>query len=226
MNHKKYFTLLTGFLMIFSKASNQPHEIWWQENLNTQTMLNTFQGWLGDYNATSRIQARAHIIKNSYKSILDAGCGLCTELDGYLKAQYAIDYIGLDITERLIEMAKKRNINCLLASIEAVPLEDNRVDIVYIRHILEHLSYYEKALQEAIRCASKEVLVIFFIPPHNKPDVLSYEKFNTCYLYHNKYNLNSLEHFIKNHKKVNSIYWEKVSDKESILHIMLGKITA
>jgi len=226
INQLKYIILLTHISILLANSNKpQQHEIWWQQNLNTQTMLNTFQNWLGNCDAASRCKARTHIMKHGYKSILDAGCGLCTELDGYAKANYPIEYIGIDITKRLVEMAKEQGINCLHASIEAIPLTDNQVDIVYIRHILEHLSYYQQALQEAIRCASKEVLVIFFMPPDNNPEAISYEKDNGYYLYHNKYNLNSLEAFIKNNKKVDHIFGEKVSSSETILHIMLKHST-
>jgi SAM-dependent methyltransferase len=158
----KQICLLSLVCYVLLFGDNKPHEVWWQEKLADPKMLNIFQGWVGNADAPSRVAARSYIMSKQYKSILDVGCGLCAELDGYRASSYPIEYFGLDITERLVEAAKKRGINCVLGSAESIPLSDKVVDIVYARHLLEHLSYYEKALIEMVRCAKKEVLVVFF----------------------------------------------------------------
>ncbi len=203
-------------------CDNKPHEIWWQEKLADPKMMTTFQGWLGDINAPSRLAARSYIMSKQYKSILDLGCGLCTELDGYIKSNYPIEYFGVDITERLVEAAKKREINCVLGSAENIPMVNCSVDVVYARHLLEHLSYYENAIVEMVRCAKKEVVVVFFMKPHEQPDHINYALYNGCYLYHNCYDKKKMDHFIGKLFRVKSVNWQDVNNAaETILHIVL-----
>ena len=82
-----------------------------------------------------------------------------------------ISYTGLDITAFLVHKAQKMGINAREGSIEKLPFDNSSFQLVYVRHLLELLDYYERALTEAIRVAEKEVMVIFFIPPQlDQPD--------------------------------------------------------
>jgi ubiquinone/menaquinone biosynthesis C-methylase UbiE len=203
-------------------GNNKPYEIWWQEKLADPKMMRLFQSWLGNLNAPSRIVARNYIMDRQYKSILDVGCGLCTELEGYRKSGYSIEYIGIDITERLVENSKKSGINCMIGSAENIPLPDRVVDVVYARHLLEHLNYYEKALLEMIRCARREVIVVFFIKPQEKDDTINYGQHYGYYLYHNCYDKRKLENFVSKISRVKAIEWQNVNlTTEKILHIVL-----
>jgi len=222
-NIKSKLLLLTfSCLLAVPIICQQEHELWWQQNLATNpAMLHTFEGWLGDENTPSRIAVRNHVIHQKYTSILDAACGLCTEKIGYYKKQYKITYIGLDITNYLVELGKQHGIDCRLGSIEAIPLTDNSVDVTYARHILEHLPYYKIALNELVRVAKREAIIVFFLAPHAQVDVIDYNKYNGCWLYHNRYNKENIEAFLATNKSVGKFYWEAVSpSSELILHVI------
>jgi len=187
---------------------------WWNKNLPHN--LENFEKSIGDCDAVSKVHVRKYVIGKKYKSILDAGCGLCSEYLGYKNDGYDIDYLGVDFCDYLIEQAKSKSIPVMKSSIELIDLPDNSKDIVYGRHVLEHQSYYEKSLNEFIRIAQKEVIIVFFIWPMDErinydPDVN---------LYNNQYELCKMTYFLLYNPKVSSIQFEKL-EYEIILHVHL-----
>lgn len=215
--------LMISSLNFYTNFCAEPlkvHELWWTNNVDSQ--MNIFQNWLGDEEAPSRIHARDYINKKGYKTILDIPCGLCTEYFGYKKDNINIAYCGMDITEKLILRAQSLGVPVLQGTIEKIPFPDSYFDICYARHILEHLSSYEQALSELIRTAQKEVLVIFFIVPHEGDNFINLTLCDGCYVYHNTYNKSQLESFVFTHPKVENICWEKIGSQEEMLHIYLN----
>lgn len=196
------------------------HEIWWQQALGSNTSFESFAGWLGDENASSRILMRRHVFEKNYKSILDVPCGLCIDYYGLKKNGFEIEYLGVDVTPQLVALAIRNSIPATLGSIEYLPVADNTYDLAYARHILEHLSSYEKAFSELIRVAKKEVLVVFFIPPNETlEDRIKLPLIGGYPIYHNSYSRAKLEKHLSNYNKIKYWDWEKVSDQEEILHI-------
>ena len=121
----------------------------------------------GNPNAVSRILARLHIIQKQYTSILDAGCGFCVDYVPLKRSCPDLHYLGLDISSTFVSKAKEQGIPAERARIQNMPHADSSFDIVYARHILEHLDSYQDAMREMIRVAGKEVLVVFFMAPDN-----------------------------------------------------------
>ncbi|MCL4229888.1 methyltransferase domain-containing protein [Candidatus Dependentiae bacterium] len=199
--------------------TQKEHEKWWETNVEKQ--METFASWLGGIQAESRITMREYIKNRGYKSVLDIPCGLCTELLGYKADGMDIAYLGIDITEKLITRAQSLGINAIQGSIESIPLPDSSIEVCYARHILEHLDYYELALNELIRVARDEVIVIFFIKPHKADDYICSAIDRGCVLYHNAYNKNKIERFIHGNAKVDTLIWECIGEKEEALHIYL-----
>lgn len=221
MKAKLVLCLTTTSLL--SLASNpvqqKPHESWWEKNLNFK--MHDFEIWLGNDQSLSRKVARDYVLKSGYQSILDIPCGLGTDYIGYQKAGASLNYLGIDITKKLVDRAQSLGIPVLQGSIEAIPLSDNSVDVCYARHILEHLDYYEKAIDELIRVAKKEALIIFFMKPINEPDKLDLALVDGQPLYHNYYNRQKIENHINKNTKVDHFLWEAISEDEEILHILL-----
>lgn len=221
----KFLFLSKLFFLCTSIYSNsfitKEHEIWWEESLEKTIDLNQFAKWLGDENANSRVCLYNYLLSKEYKSILDVPCGLCTDYFGFIKNGILIDYTGLDITPKLINMAKDMSIKSYEGSIENIPFGDNSFDISYARHILEHLDSYNTAIKELCRVAKKEALIIFFIKPRENinSDVINKSIDRGYVLYHNIYKLSSLENFIKSLPKVDYFEWEEVDSNEVILHI-------
>jgi len=202
--------------------SLQPHELWWETNAPDNHV--SFAQWLGGPKAQSRVTMREHVRAKGYKSILDIPAGGCVDFDGLRQDGLNIDYVAMDITPKLIKQAQARGIKAKLGSIEAIPLADKTFDIAYSRHILEHLEYYEKAIDELIRVAKKEVFITFFIKPHAQADVIDLREFNDHLLYHNVYDQEKFEHYVKANPRVEKIEWEDLNPEEIIVHIYLKDV--
>ena len=168
-------------------------EIWWQQCLENDVPLATFENWLGDMQAQSRVAMRNHVKKMGYHSLLDAPSGLCIDYFGLQEEGIPIAYQGLDITPKLVSLAAQREIPVALGSIEKLPFEDSQFDVCYARHILEHLQHYHLALTELIRAAKREVLVVFFIKPTHLKDRINLSYHQGYALYHNAYDKEKLQ---------------------------------
>lgn len=192
-------------------------QTWWDKNLDTK--MDEFKGWIGDFNAPSKVLARQYVAMQGYKTILDCGCGVCTEYYGYKADGYEIDYKGVDATHKLVALAKSNGIDVTQGYLEKIPFGDKATELVYIRHILEHLPTYEDALNEAMRVAQKEVLVIWFLKPSAEEDKINFDAKEN--LFHNVYNEKKLVEFIQKHPRFESIEWFDINVQENMMSIKL-----
>lgn len=201
---------------------NKNNESWWDKNVDSR--MGEFKDWIGSQDFPSKVLSRKYVASQEYKSLLDCGCGLCSEYYGYENDGYRIQYIGLDFCAKLVKISTNKGIDVRLGSLEEIPMLDNSVEIAFARHVLEHMFGYEKALSEMIRVASKEALVVFFIPPVDMvPAASDYLKFDADEeIWHNQYQKAVMEYFVLSNPKVDSISWEELPEtKESILHIKI-----
>lgn len=191
---------------------------WW--NKNSEKRIDDFKSWVGDFNQPSKIYCRKYVSEKKYKSIIDCGCGLASEYYGYKNDKYNIQYTGLDSCKYFISNNSTNNINMIEAELEQpLPIVDSKYDVVYSREVLEHLSCYENTISEFIRIAKKEVLIVFFIKPTDLDEQINY--WDEEDLYHNVYNKQKMENFIKTNIKVDRLVWDDLSEKECVLHIIL-----
>ena len=196
----------------------EEYEIWWEKCLENSVPMSTFEGWLGDINAASRVAMRNHVRRMKYTSVLDVPAGICMDYFGFKSEGFNIKYQGVDITPKLVAMAQKQGIPVIEGDIKALPFRDNSFDVCIARHILEHLTGYEKALDELIRVCSKEALITFFMRPEEK-EVIDSFYYHDYLLYGNIYNKKELEDFVLSNPKVSGIFWEEVNGREVILHV-------
>lgn len=184
---------------------------WWNDNMNDDK-LSIFEGWVGNFNTKSKKLIRDHVILKNYKSILDIGCGLCDTYYGYKQDNYNIEYTGLDSCKYFVEKAIVQNINIIESDMTKIDVPDSSYDVVYGRHILEHLPTYKIALDEFIRIAKFEIIIIFFIKPSNLEEI-RYNDGND--LYHNIYSKKDIESSLEN----NDYNWVEINDSEIALYI-------
>jgi ubiquinone/menaquinone biosynthesis C-methylase UbiE len=187
---------------------------WWNKNIN-DGLISTFTGWVGDFNSESKIIVRRYIISKNYKSILDVGCGLCDTYYGYKNDNYDIKYTGLDSCKYFIQTATTNNIDIIESDMNKINLPDSSYDIVYGRHILEHMPSFEDSLGEMIRISKYETIVVFFIKPGDKKEI-RYDSVTD--LYHNIYSKIEIENFLGSY----DFKWIDVDEKEIILYIKNG----
>src|SRR5688572_22097708 len=95
-------------------------ETWWDRNAIAQ--LGVFKGWIGDHTAASKVAARRYVIAKGYKSVLDCGCGTCSEYYGYKQDAPDIAYCGVDSCRDLVELASSNKIPGVVhGDLEALP---------------------------------------------------------------------------------------------------------
>lgn len=99
--------------------------------------------------------------------ILDYGCGSATTWEA-LKTEMnwpSNQYLGLDIIPKNIEWCKENfpETNFKLnPSIHKINQADRSFDVVYSRHVVDHMNSFEKAMDEHKRVANKMVIVVLW----------------------------------------------------------------
>lgn len=196
----------------------------WEYKTRDKKNQDEFAGWWGNENAISRVLTRLHIIHKDYKSVLDVGCGFCTDFDALKRSSAEIAYHALDISSTFVQKALDRGISAQVGRVQNMPYADSSLEMVYARHVLEHLDGYEQAIKEMARVASKEVAIIFFITPdqnaYDTPGMINVGGYAT---YQNKYSKLKMETFLKSLNKVSSFSWQEIKNvNECILHIIVA----
>lgn len=196
---------------------------WW--NKNAENRIDDFKSWIGDFNQPSKVYCRKYIVEKQYKNIIDCGCGLATDYFGFKNDGSDINYTGLDSCKYFINLNKECGITMVEAElIKNLPLADDSYDCVYCREVIEHLPYYEKTINEFIRIAKKEIVIVFFIKPDNREDLVNYWEEED--LYHNRYNKEKLELFILNNIKVDKLLWVSAIDLDYVTEETIAAIKA
>lgn len=135
--------------------------------------------------------------------VVDAACGTCVNWEVFKNAGVQCQYTGVDRTEGMLAEARSRyghEIELRQGYVQELPFEDDSVDVVIMRHILEHLQEgYEAAIVEGLRVAARELVLVFFLDP-SPGFVDSIEESdvdeNGCSFFWNTYSWPKLTHFI------------------------------
>lgn len=109
---------------------------------------------------------KKHINKNS--SILDAGCrnGLFI---GLAKHYGYNNVYGLDIVERNIKCCLDNGYNVKIGDCEKLSeIYNIKFDLIYCRHMLEHVRNPEKAIEEFYKCLNENGILFIVIPLQKK----------------------------------------------------------
>lgn len=195
---------------------------WWNVNLPREKAL--FEKWLKGFDDTTRLPVRAIVKEQGFGSVLDCGCGLCAEYDGFVRDGYPIQYTGLDTCEPLIKMAQERGVCAMPGDIEAIPMPESSFDVVMCRGVLEHLDGFVKALREMIRVAKYEVLISWFIPPGDVEERRQGVD-RGALLRHNTYRRFDVDAFIQ-HLGCRGWVWSELPDGFALLRIIKEEVDA
>lgn len=96
------------------------------------------------------------------KSVLSLGCG-SGEDSCYLKKQGAKESVGIDISEKMIEIAKKNSNNCLfkVMDMEHLDFPDNHFDFAYSSLAIHYIEDWTQVLKEVYRVIKPDSFFLF-----------------------------------------------------------------
>lgn len=116
---------------------------------------------LGDAGMPSRVTVKQLAQRAGVVDVLDVGCG--PALDRWEGT--GIAWKGVDASRVLVDHNAARGVNITHAPAHALPFIDRSADLVYSRHVWEHLPDFLPALREMCRVADRFACVTFFRPP-------------------------------------------------------------
>lgn len=202
--------------------NDETNETWWDAFSNAGGLPN-LETWLGGVDADSRHRLRQRIAECGYKTVLDCGAGLGLDWIGFQNISYPVEYTGLEASQHMIDAAEKNARSyrqppppITRGSIEEIPFGDSSFDMVYCRHVFEHLPRFEVALSEMIRAAILEVVVVFFMPPG--PEAYLFRERDG--LWQNRYAKNDVDQALAGNSKVEVWFYETLHT-EVLLHVYL-----
>ncbi len=105
-------------------------------------------------NETARAKEIVSYVPDDAKTVLDIGCG-----NGIVTNMINKEFVlGMDFA---IIPLRNVNKNAIRASIDSIPLKENKFDLIIMTEVLEHLSdqIYTKAVQEINRLKAKYLLI-------------------------------------------------------------------
>jgi len=171
--------------------------LWWQKNLNDGYSWSEFATWLTTSDKSSRkflfrfIKDKPEIIK----SVLEIGPGIFFDYDVFFSKFPQIDYYSIDITPQVVNFGINKGIKSNLGSIDNILYSNYKFDLVYCRHVFEHIPYYIEALNQMIRVSDKYVVCIFFLlDTDSESDTISVEE--KTGLHHNIYSKKKISKFL------------------------------
>lgn len=96
------------------------------------------------------------ILSYNPKSVLEFGCGVGKNLE--LLKWKVQDHLGIDISEKAVEIAKKKNLNVICADeTKLKTIED--YDVVFTCSVLDHIEYIDNIVDDLKRIANTAIVV-------------------------------------------------------------------
>lgn len=92
--------------------------------------------------------------KEEYEDLLDCGCGTGPMISLLYEKDSSKKYTGLDITPRMIEVAKNKNlegVNWVVGDCENLPFEENSFDAIICSNSFHHYPNPQKFFESAKR---------------------------------------------------------------------------
>ena len=140
-------------------------------------------GESSEYFSEHKIQLLSKDLKDSSFKFVDFGCG-----DGntsiYIQKYFpSAEYIGFDISEKSIQVAKNRGMQNATFSLfdgTNIPLEDNTVDVIFTACVFHHIDFdkHDEIMKEIYRVLKPSGK--FYIFEHNPWNPITQKIVSTC----------------------------------------------
>lgn len=121
-----------------------------------------------DHGLDVKFYKRTLSIQDKYEgNILDVGCGggELIKIVGE-RSKRGSKFFGLDISEKLCEIARQKNpeAEIVQGDAENLPYTDNKFDVVFMTEALEHMLDHKKAIMEVGRVLKPRGIFIVTVP--------------------------------------------------------------
>jgi len=111
------------------------------------------------------------IFVKSEDLILEVGCGNGRDTPFYISVK-GVNYIGIDISEKMLAIAKKRintldkkdGVHFLIADATKMPFPDNLFDKILCSEVLEHIPRWDQAIGEFARTIKNNGILVITTP--------------------------------------------------------------
>ncbi len=136
------------------------------------------------------------------KKVLEVGCGI--GIDGMEFAKIGANYIGIDISEKSLKLAKtyfnlsNQRANLLLADAENLPFQDNTFDLVYSWGVLHHTPDIQKAIEEIYRVLKPNGRIIIML--YNKYSLVGLQLYIRYGILRGKIQVNPVDLYAFHHE--------------------------
>ncbi|MDQ6757659.1 MAG: class I SAM-dependent methyltransferase [Bacteroidota bacterium] len=134
------------------------------------------------YFAEMKIKLLQHFERNEHLKILDVGCGDGTTEIFINKYFSEWKITAIDISEKSIEEAGNKNINCVFQVYDgkSIPFEDESFDIVFMAGVLHHVDFslHNDLIKQIKRVLKNEGRLYLF--EHNPFNPLTKHLVKTC----------------------------------------------
>lgn len=135
-----------------------------------------------NYLVNIEAEIKQFILSNSYKNILEAGCGTGRWIKSFDDA--GINVFGLDYSFAMlrISLSNKSNLNLVNANAVQIPFKDNFFDFIFCVNAIHHFPDKEKFISECNRTlTSGAAIAVFGVDPHIDKDWYVYDYFDSVY---------------------------------------------
>lgn len=145
-----------------------PTTLWF----NTPDSPSLCRGGGNGENHPSQLYAIKKYVKEGM-SFLDYGAGSGTTYEAMQKAGIKVDYQGLDVIPKNAEWCNehfKTDVFLFNPTLHKIDANDKEFDVVYSRHVVDHMESFEGAMDEHKRVAKDLVIVVLWVPFSNQPE--------------------------------------------------------
>ena len=141
------------------------------------------------------------------ENVLDVACGQCIGYPFFIMA--GLKYVGIDLTKKFIDASREMYPGIKLHEANALnmPFDDASFDTVCCKDLLEHLNPQDvpSVIREMWRVAKLKMMMAFFIPPWDKPSLISIIDGPYGPYYQNQYNKQDILTMIENLEDVDEV---------------------
>lgn len=138
-------------------------------------------GWLIDL---------ARIENTKINSLLEVGSSLCYTLEAAKKRE--IKHLGIDISEYAVNHCNKLGLNASSSSFDDLKKANNKFDLVFMQHVLEHFENPFTVLQDCHELLNENGIMLILVPNSKYRRA---EKQNSKHRFYNMKGVGS-EHFV------------------------------